>query len=303
MILLVALFGCEPEEQEAPRPTIINSDRVVITAFISSASEPEQATLELLHRIQADHPERIILRIHDITDCTHGVTQWGPDELETVTIAFNDNITVSWGEGDDRRTICFRHPPGFAWTNDDLHEAIQAALRGELRPAEPEEAEGLRMIDPRVRGQSIRVGDAGDEVGQLIVNDQPVINITESEDCTAPGRRVAAAASVLEEALEQPFTPSQLSVRRLDGAAALMAGEEILLMATRADARAEDTGPFALAQSWHGSLRSALITAAATSNGGNALNNSQDPDGTGLDDSHDPGDNDLDDNHDSGDKD
>lgn len=259
--LIAALGGCRPEEQEVPPPAIIDSDRIVVTAFITPDSPPEQVTVELLEGLAAEHPERLQVRNFDITDHGRGTAQWREAQLESVAIAINDNTTVSWGHGDERRTVSFLHPPGFAWNHDDLREALAAALRGELRPAAPEEAEGVRLVCANIRGQAIRVGDSGDETGQLILNDQPVISVTEPHADLAPGQRVTIAASALEEVLERPFTPSQLSTQETCDGVALLAGEQSLLVATQADAREEGTEPGALARTWLRDLRRALIAA------------------------------------------
>lgn len=259
--VLIALGGCRPEEQEPPPPPIIDSTRIVVTAFIMPDSAPEQVTIDLLERFQAEHPERVEVRIFDITDGARGTAQWREAGLDSVAIAINGNVTVGWGDGDARRTVSFLHPPGFAWNHDDLRQALDAALRGELCPAEPEEAEGVRLICASIRGQAIRIGNRSEETGQLIINDQPVISVTEPRGDLAPGQRVTIAASALEEVLERSLTPSQLSTEQTPDGVALLAAENVLLVATEEDARAEGTEPQALAQTWLRDLRRALIAA------------------------------------------
>lgn len=260
LLAATVLIGCREEIRE-PMPPVIDRHQISITAFLAPDSTPEQRTIELLNTLRDGHPDRIDLTIIDITDGDQGTARWRALELDSVAISFNGCITVSWGEGEERRTVSFLHPPGFAWNHDDLREAVEAALRGELRPAEPEEAEGLRLVSATVRGQSIRIGDSAEETGQLVIDDQPVISITQSRGALAPGQRVSIAAQALEDVLDRPFTPSQLAVRRIDGEITLVAGEEPLLIATEEDAEVEQTTPEGLAHDWLRALRRALIAA------------------------------------------
>ena len=260
LLVTTAIVGCQRDDADTPAPSIIDQDRIIITAFISYDSIPEEATVTLLEELQAAHPDRVQLRIFDVID-DEGRAALSEEEFDTVAIRINEQTTVSWGEDDERRTVSFLYPPGFAWNHDDLRQAVGAALRGELRPAEPEEAEGVRLIGASVRGQAIRVGDAGDETGQLVINDEPVISVVESHGDLAPGQRVTLAATALEYLMERPFTPDQLSLERADDGVSLMAGEEFLMVATEADAQAEQTTPRALASSWLRSIRRALIVA------------------------------------------
>ena len=145
-----ALSGCLQEEPELPTPAVIHPDNIVIRAFIAPDSGPEEAVIDLLQSLQTQHPEALRVHLFDITDGGQGTAAWHEAELDSVAIMINGNTTVSWGAGDDRRTVNFVHPPGFSWNRDDLREAIEAGLRGELSPAEPEEAEGIRTVEARI---------------------------------------------------------------------------------------------------------------------------------------------------------
>lgn len=259
--LTIALTGCRREARHRPSTRPIDSSRVEITAWLRSTSQSQQDTIELLRDLKSQSPARVQLRIVDIGS-GEGRERWNQSDLESMAITINGHVTISWGKGDGRRTVSFLHPAGFAWTHEDLRAAVDAALEGDLRPADPAEAEGVRIMDVSVRGQSIRVGDEGAETGQLILQDQIVLEVTEARGEQLPGQRVSAAADVLRTVLEKPFTPNQLGLRKMDGSVALLAGDQRLLLVTPDDAAARELSPQALAEQWRLALREALIEAA-----------------------------------------
>jgi len=160
LIVIIGLIGgCERKAQQPPPPEPIDGSHVQISAWLRTTSPCQQGTIELLRDLEDAMPARVSARIIDISTA-EGRERWQEHGLDAVAIEINGNITVTWGEGDSRRTVSFMHPPGFAWTHEDLRAAVEAALEGELRPADPAEAEGVRLMDVSVRGQSIRVGRA-----------------------------------------------------------------------------------------------------------------------------------------------
>ncbi len=260
--VLASSISCRRENEPEDALAVVSRHHTTITAFIDADAPSQKPTVEILRELETRHPRRVAVQLFDINDRGRGTTRWRQAELESAALKINGSTTVSWGEGDARRTVSFLHPPGFAWTHQDLRDALDAALRDGLRPAEPEEAEGVRLLHITARGQSIRVGDSGEEKGQLIINDRPVINVTRPRGQLAPGQRVSLAAKTLQKVLETAFTPNQIRTQRTDDGVALLAREEPLMVATAADAEAEDTGPQALADRWQQSLRHALISAA-----------------------------------------
>ncbi|MFO8081426.1 MAG: hypothetical protein R6V07_14150 [Armatimonadota bacterium] len=264
-IALIALIGlaagCERVDEQPEPAQIIDGSGVRIVAWLDPSSPCHQGTVRVLDDLEADSPARVNVRIIDIATA-EGLRHHEEHGLDAVAIEINGHTTVEWGEGDDRRVVTFMHPPGFTWTHRDLRAAIEAALEGRLRPADPSEAEGVRLMDISVRGQSIRVGEEGRETGQLVIQDQIVLEISEPHEALAPGQRVAAAAAALTDVLENPFTPNQLGLERQSYGVALTAGVTPVLIATEADARAEETSPEELADRWRLAVREALIEVA-----------------------------------------
>lgn len=262
VIAATLLTGCRPPQQapEAPR-AVADSRHVNIVAFLDPACPSRQPTVELLHELEREHPERLRVGLVDI-ETRSGRQRMQEAEMERCGLLIEGASTVSWGEGDDRRLVRFVHPAGFSWTHKDLCEAVEAALEGRLHAAQPEEAEGIRILDASVRAQSIRVGDRAEETGQLMIDDEVVLEVTRSRDDLAPGQRVTSAAAVLTEALGEPFTPDELRTEAVEEGVAVLAHDRPLLVATEADARAGDTEPAQLARSWCRSLQEAFMMAA-----------------------------------------
>ncbi len=234
---------------------------VNITAYLHADAACQQPTVELLRELQAEAPGELQVEIINIDD-EQGERRWREAGFDSVAILINGSATVAWGDDIERRTISFLHPPGFAWKHADLREAVHAARAGRLVPAEPAEAEAVRLVDVSVRAQSVRIGAAGDETGQLVVDAAIVLEVTQSRGDLAPGQRVSAAADTLAEVLQRPFTPNQLSTARVEDGVAVLAGERELLVVTDGDARAESLQPQELADRWCVAIRDAITTAA-----------------------------------------
>lgn len=263
VLTFVALIsGCPREQQPPPTAQVISGSHVSLFAYLDAELPYQQDTRQLLRELEANAPERVRVRLIDIgTD--EGRRLWQDAGLDAEAIAIDGNTTVSWGEGDSRRTVSFIHPPGFTWTANDLRDAVQAALRGELRSADPAEAEGVRIVTVTVRGQAIRVGNESAETGQLVMGDRTVLETTAPRGEQGPGQRVSAAAETLTRVLEKPFTPNQLTLEPAedDGVALLAAGEQVIV-ATQADSGDEAITPRALAEGWRNAVREALVAAA-----------------------------------------
>jgi hypothetical protein len=261
MLILCLVAGCRREAPQSEPPRRIGGSHVEILAWLNADADCQQGTIELLRDLERARPGQVQVTITDIGS-REGREQWRHSGYDAMAIEIDGNTTVTWGEGDDRRTVSFVHPAGFAWTHQDLRTAVDAALRGELHSANPAEAEGVRLMDVSVRGQSIRVSDEGGETGQLIIGDRIVLQVGASLEDITPGQRVSAAAEALNTVLQKPFTPNELTLKSADDHTALMAGESELLVATPADTADLDMSTEELANRWRYALREALIEAA-----------------------------------------
>jgi len=264
-ILLLALAavgtGCRREATPEPEPPVISGSRVDLFAYVEPNSPCQSRTMELLGDLESAAPERVCLTVIDIST-PEGGQLLADAGLDTMAIAIDGMITVSWGEGDARRTVSFIHSAGFAWTYDDLRAAVHAAIDGQLRAADPAEAQGVRLLSVKARGQSIRAGGDGGEVGQLVIGERIVLEITAPDNQRSAAQRVSSAADALNRVLEKPFTPNQFRLEEADAAMAVMAGDERLIVATRQDAHTEQVSVEALAGRWRREMQEAVVEAA-----------------------------------------
>jgi len=258
---LLAGAGCPLQSRTAPPPPPPRTSGATITAYLHANAACQQATVELLRELEAEHSGALHVEVIDIDD-EEGARRWREAGFDSVAILINGSSTVTWGGDDQQRTVSFLHTPGFAWAHADLREAVEAALAQRIVPAEPAEAEAVRLVDVPLRAQSVRVGRAGAETGQLVMHDQIVLQVTQARADLAPGQRVSAAAAALTEVLQHPFTPNQLTTARVEGGIAVLAGEHALLVATDEDARAVGVQSRDLADRWRIAIRDAIITAA-----------------------------------------
>jgi len=258
LLTVLAGCGCRPAVDDGPPA---ESPDVMVTAYLARSCPGAQDTIAQLDSLCGEHPHALAVEIVDIDD-PDGVQRWHQAGLESSALVINGATTLAWGQGAERRTVSFLYPPGLAWTCADLRGAIEAGLAGDLVAAAPEEAKAVRLIPANVRAQAVRVGHAGAETGQLVINDLIVLQVTEPLDDLAPGQRVALAAEALSAVLERPFTPDQLCIHPVEQGLALDAGEQRLLIATEADAHAQERTVEELADGWRCAVRDALVRAA-----------------------------------------
>ena len=264
-ILLLALAaiggGCRRETHPDPDPPVISESRVDLFAYIDANSPCQSGTMQLLRELESEAAERVRLTVIDIST-PDGAQLQADAGLDTMAIAIDGMTAVSWGEGDAQRTVSFIHPAGFAWTHDDLRAAVRAAMEGKLRRANPAEAQGVRLLNVKARGQSIRTGSNGGEIGQLVIGERIVLEITAAHDERTAAQRVSSAADALNRMFAKPFTPNQLALEDAEGGIAVIAGEEQVIVATKQDARVEEISVEALAGQWRREMQEALVEAA-----------------------------------------
>jgi hypothetical protein len=261
----IALTGCRPPPTAPAEPVSPLHDNLIITAFVDPDSRCHQFAVDAAREVQAARPARVVVQIEDISPGGRGRHRWQAEGLDCMALMIQGMTTVSWGRGEDRRTVSFLHPPGFSWVPEDLEAAVEAATNEALRAAEPEEAEGVRPLSAEIRSRSIRVGDREQETGQLLIDNEVVLEIGHKRGELAPGQRVAVASRELQEALTCPFTPNQMRVEPTEHGMALLAGERELLTATETDARAGNVRARALAERWRDAICEALVASALRS--------------------------------------
>lgn len=263
VVPLILAMGCRTpthvdDSEEAPAKEPV----ATLTAYINITSGCQQPTVDFIRELESKHADKLAVEFVDFGDADTGSKAWKDAGLNCMTLQINGDSTVTWGEGEEKRTVTFESPVGFSWTHEALAEAVQAAIEGRLQPGSPEEAEGTRILEVKVAGRSVKVGDTGPETGQLTINDAVIVEMTQTRGELDPAERVTAAADALNRVLAKPFRPNALRVEQVDEGWSVMAGEETLLVVTDADAEAAQAEPEKLAQKWLTEIRQALSQAA-----------------------------------------
>ncbi len=75
----------------------------------------------------------------DFGDGGAGAARWEQSGLKCMTLEINGHSIVRYPLDGATKVMAFRAPAGLYWTHEDLTAAVQAALRGELKPATEEE--------------------------------------------------------------------------------------------------------------------------------------------------------------------
>ena len=266
---LQLVAGCTrptpPEVGSEQHPGTDTGPKVTLTAYINVSSGCQEATVSFIKRLEEDCKGDLAVQFIDFGDAGEGTQAWKAAGHNCMALEINGNSTVTWGSGEEERTVTFQYPAGFTWTHEDLQAAIAAARRGELRPGDAEKAQTVGLLQAKVSGQSIRVGDGETETGQLLINGAVVVEVTRNRGDLTPAHRVTAAADALTQTLQKPFKPSALSVGEVEDGWAVSADDKPVLVATQADAEAADTDAEKLANQWAAAIREGLVKAASPS--------------------------------------
>lgn len=224
-----------------------------VTAYLDLARGCMSETEHILEEATAEYSDELDIRILDISE-RPGTTQSGAATLQEPAIFFGGNHTVSWPpKTGPPRVVRFTLPPGYYWRRADLRAALEALARGRLRAATEDELKNLRKLPPKkieIAGQTFRKGSQP-PVGQLLINGELVVSITQGTGKKGPGARMKAAVGVLKKWTEEWYSPTQLAVEAEADEAVLKADGTPVLTATAADAQAAGVStPEVLAQQW-----------------------------------------------------
>ncbi|MDO8682014.1 MAG: hypothetical protein Q7N50_00835 [Armatimonadota bacterium] len=101
------------------------------------------------------------------------------------------------------------------------------------------------------------VNIAGETVGEVSVNDQPVIRIRTSAAGLSPVERAEIVARRLNE-LAPSIKPSDIRTAEIRGQIGVLAGDELIITADLAHAAINDTTRYGLANQWRSNLTAAI---------------------------------------------
>ena len=130
------LAGCRPPDGGGS--TAAASRTVRVLAYINVSSGCQQATVDFLQSLPAKFPG-VQVELVDFGDGGAGAARWEQSGLKCMTLEINGHSIVRYPLDGATKVMAFRAPAGLYWTHEDLTAAVQAALRGELKPATEEE--------------------------------------------------------------------------------------------------------------------------------------------------------------------
>ncbi|MFO7946415.1 MAG: hypothetical protein R6V19_06355 [Armatimonadota bacterium] len=220
-----------------------------VAAYLDLTDGCTPKTEAFLQNASAEYDGEIDIQIHDMTEADE--TSPG---LQTLAILFDGNHTVAWETDAGRlRVVRFTLPPGYHWHHADLEAALEAAAGGRLHKATDEDLQHLQKLPPKkikITSQTFKK-PGSPPVGQLFINGEMVVSLTEDANATPPGQRVNAASAKLKEWTAKRYFPDELTVKDSDETAALQVKGQTVLHATAADAKAAGAAsPMELAEKW-----------------------------------------------------
>lgn len=245
---LLLTCGCAKKPLRALSPGgPASAPKVVAYIDLSRGCMPR--TEAFLQNASAEYEGEIDIQIHDITEA--GETSRG---LQGQAILFDGHDTVSWITDAGRlRVVRFALPPGYHWHIADLKAALSAAAEGKLHKATSAELKDLQKLPPKkikITSQTFKK-PGSPPVGQLFINGDMVVSLTQNANAMPPGQRVNAASAKLKKWTAKRYFPDELTVTESDGTVALQAKGQTVLHATAADAKAAGAAsPEELAKKW-----------------------------------------------------
>lgn len=232
---------------------------VTLRAYINVSSGCQAATVDFLNSLKARYAPDVKLEMIDFGDEGRGLKRWKAAGLRCQTIEINGSPLARFPYSGHTQIVAFRMPAGFQWTHADLEHAVQAGLRGELRPAtEAEVAASARPVRLQATLSSGLLTQNRQRYAAVRINGRAALLVPVGGDAAVASRRAAGAASVLRSWLSKPVKLADLRVAQTASGWALQAAGKTVLVATAADGRALRQSPQAVAQGWQSGLNHAL---------------------------------------------
>lgn len=256
--LLVALALLPALACAAPR-----GQHVAIRAYINVSSGCQAATVDFLNGLKARYAPNVSLEMIDFGDQGRGLKRWRQSGNRCLTVELNGSSLVRFPYQGKTVAIGFRMPAGFNWTHADLEHAVQAGVRGELKPAtETEVAAGARPVKITASITTGRVSVRGVSYAAVLVNGNQALLIPVGNSPSAAAKRATAAAAALRTWLSHPVKLSSLTATSSTAGWKVLAAGKLVITATPNDAKALGQTPQAVASGWVGSLNHALAVRA-----------------------------------------
>ena len=237
---------------------------VAIRAYINVSSGCQAATVDFLNGLKARYAPNVSLEMIDFGDQGRGLKRWQQSGNRCLTIELNGSSLVKFPYRRHLVAVGFRMPAGFNWTHADLEHAVQAGVRGELRPAtEADVAAAARPVKLNVAVTTGRTRARGVSCATVLLNGNQALLIPAGASASAAAKRASLAARALRQWLAKPVKPSALTVAPSAGGWKVLAGGSKIITATAQDGKAMGQSPQAVAEMWLSGLKHGLAVRAA----------------------------------------
>jgi len=270
--LLAGMMGCKDRSaMQAPDDRIITSPGIEkeasrktnITAYINVSSGCQAPTVELINSLAHRNADIVNLEIVDFGS-PEGLNRWRADGLECMSILFDGGSgpspVLKFTDRDGKeKVVVFFMPAKLSWTHEDLEDAFQAMRTGDLQILTEEEAQ--QELSPTSVAITTRVRDL-DGVGQLLINDTPVLMVEAGTDEASALERAQTARKAIDQWLEGPVHPSQLRLAPKDASILIMARDIEVLQVTQTDADKQGKPNYQqLAAAWQQAIKAPIAEA------------------------------------------
>ncbi len=231
-----------------------------VTAYVNVTSGCQKPTVNLLNRAKQKCAGVLEIEIVDFGDSAVGADRWKEAGLDCMAILFDQVHLVAWDQDDEVKVVDFVMPPGFNWTLEDLEVALDNFAGGNLRQPTDEEINKLQKLEPEpVEAKAHPVKqDNANEIGQLIIGETVVIEISEPANDLTPYQRAETAAKAIEQWTEKSYKPSELKIAKSGDDLQIVAGDLTIITITEQDATAAETSLNELAPKWRLSIRRSI---------------------------------------------
>jgi len=237
---------------------------VAIRAYINVSSGCQQPTVDFLRTLQARYAPHLSLEIIDFGDEGAGLKRWRQAGYGCMCIELNGTPYVKFPYKGQMRYLAFLMPAGARWEHADLEQAVQAALRGELRPATPQEAQAALAQRP-LRASATLLSVHGQSYAAVKINGLLALSWPGTKNSQQALARAQAVALSLQRWLDESPQPADLRLQKSNTGWQIWTGSHKIITATAADVRASRQSAQKMARQWLNRLRNVIRKLQANS--------------------------------------
>ncbi len=258
--------GCGPQATDTgtDRPMSVEAEPISVLAFMNVSSGCQDATVNLLKKLEKEHDPRLHVEIVDFGDGGEGAKRWQEEGHRCMLIMINGHSRVKYPLSDGTEKVSvFEMPVGFMWAFEDLENAVAAAVKGQLHPATEEEAaENMpaAMVEPEYSITEITKN--GQSEAQVAMNGHTAITIRTAAAGKSPRQRAEDLVQNLQGWMAEPIKPDQIERNEVEGGWMISAAGHDLILVTEEDGKATGNTAEGQAKVWLVGIRQGVTWAA-----------------------------------------